>query len=86
VLRGERLIIGGLVVLKKGVKQEDFRLWCRDAEGEKEVQWGLPSPVYANAYPDNPNAKNARFRIEGVKLINKAEVFLNNIKLFEVKK
>ena len=36
--------------------------------------------------PDNPTAKNVRFRIEGVKLINKVEVFMNNIKLFEVRK
>jgi len=85
VLREERLIIGGLVVLRKGVKQEDFRLWCKDAEGEKEVQWGLPSPGYANAHPDNPNAKNARFRVECV-IMDKVEIFLYNIKLFEVRK
>lgn len=52
-------------MLKPEVKEE-YRLLVEDAEGIKEVQWGLPSPGYAKIYPDNPYAKNARFKVEGV--------------------
>lgn len=66
VLKGGRLILGGLVVIKKEFNQSEFKLIVKDAEREKEVQWFLPSPGYAQTHPDNPNAKNARYRVEGV--------------------
>ena len=65
LLKGSKLVVGGVVVLKPEVKEE-YRLLVEDAEGMKEVQWRLPSPGYAKSYPDNPYAKNARFKVEGV--------------------
>jgi len=65
LLKGSKLVVGGVVVLKPEVKEE-YRLLVEDAEGIKEVQWGLPSPGYAKMYPDNPYAKKARFKVEGV--------------------
>lgn len=66
VLNDGKLIFGGLVVIKKEFDQSEFKLVIKDAEGEKEVQWFLPSPGYAKNSPDNPNAKKARYRAERV--------------------
>jgi len=65
LLKDSKLVIGGVVVLKADVKGE-YRLLVEDGEGIKEVKWGIPSPGYAKMYPDNPYAKNARFKVEGV--------------------
>jgi hypothetical protein len=65
LLKDSKLVIGGVVVQKADVKGE-YRLLVEDGEGIKEVKWGIPSPGYAKMYPDNPYAKNARFKVEGV--------------------
>ena len=65
LLKDSKLVIGGVVVLKADVKGE-YRLLVEDGEGIKEVKWGIPSPGYAKMYPDNPYAKNARFKGEGL--------------------
>uniref|UniRef100_A0A7V6CEC8 Uncharacterized protein n=1 Tax=Thermodesulfobacterium geofontis TaxID=1295609 RepID=A0A7V6CEC8_9BACT len=91
LLKGSKLVVGGVVVLKPEVKEE-YRLLVEDAEGIKEVQWGLPSPGYANMYPDNPYAKNARFRVEGVVAVEEKPIrlYLENkngdkILIYEIK-
>jgi len=60
-----RLVIGGLALPKKDI-EEMPKLTIRDAEGVKEIQWGLPSPVLGEQHPDNPKAKNARFKINNI--------------------
>ena len=79
-----RLIIGGLALPKKDV-EEMPKLTIRDAEGVKEVQWKLPSPVLGEQYPDNPKAKNARFRVDGVVAGDRPiEVYLDGEKIAEI--
>ncbi|RLI75940.1 hypothetical protein DRP05_13825 [Archaeoglobales archaeon] len=46
------------------VDAEELKLTIKDAEGIKEVQWGLPSPFFGEQRKDNPKAKNARFRVD----------------------
>jgi hypothetical protein len=65
LLKDSKLVIGGVVVLKADVNGE-YRLLVEDGEGIKEVKWGIPSPGYAKMYPDNPYAKNVRFKGEGL--------------------
>ncbi len=59
-----RLTIGGLA-LPAG-EDESIKLTIRDAEGIKEVQWGLPSPYFGEQRKDSPKAKNARFQVNNV--------------------
>lgn len=66
VLNNGKLSIGGVVAIKKEYDQSEFKLVVKDVEREKEVQWFLPSPWFAQNHPDNPNAKKARYRIDGV--------------------
>lgn len=77
------LIISGLA-LPKG--EEKLMLTVKDAEGVKEIQWGLPSPVFGEQNPDNPIAKNARFRADNVvpDLEKPIEVYLNEKKVAEI--
>jgi hypothetical protein len=35
-----------------------YQCMKKDAEGLKEVQWGLPSPFFGEQRKDNPKAKN----------------------------
>jgi len=62
-----KMTIGGIILLKSEVN-ETFRLFVEDEKGLREVQWGIPSPVFATKYPDNPYAKNARFKVESLTL------------------
>jgi len=79
-----RLIIGGLALPKADV--EGLKLTIKDAEGIKEVQWGLPSPVFGEQRKDNPMAKNARFRVDNVAVGDKPiEVFVNDKKVAEIR-
>ncbi len=65
---------------------EGVKLTVKDAEGIKEIQWGLPSPIFGELHPDNPIAKNARFRVDNVvpDLEKPIEVFLNGEKVAEI--
>ncbi|MFN4132225.1 MAG: hypothetical protein ACK4GE_03995 [Caldimicrobium sp.] len=65
LLQGKRLNIGGIVLLKEGM-EGDYKLIVKDEEGEKEVTWGILSPYFAERYPHNPKAKNARFYASGL--------------------
>ncbi len=65
LLKDSKLVIGGVVVLKPDVKEE-YKLLIEDAEGTKEVKWNIPSPGYAKMYPENPHAKNPRFKVNGI--------------------
>ena len=78
-----RLVISGLALPKPDA--EEPKLAMRDAEGVKEVQWGLPSPFFGKQRKDNPKAKNARFRIDNVVVEDKPiEVFVNDKKVAEI--
>jgi len=78
-----KLTISGLALPKVDV--EEPKLTIRDAEGVKEIQWGLPSPVFGEQRPDNPKAKNARFRIDGIAVGDKPiEVYLDGKKIAEI--
>jgi len=78
-----RLIISGLALPKADV--ENLKLTIKDAEGIKEAQWGLPSPVFGEQRKDNPKAKNARFRIDNVVVGDTPiEVFVNGKKVAEI--
>jgi hypothetical protein len=46
----------------------NYRLIVRDAHGEKEVEWGLPSPKFAQRFRANRHAAHARFRASGLAL------------------
>ena len=59
-----RLTVGGLA-LPRVETDVAPKLTVKDAEGVKEVQWGLPSPYFVEQRKDNPKAKNVRFRIDG---------------------
>jgi len=78
-----RLILSGLLLPKNA---EGVKLTVKDAEGIKEIQWGLPSPIFGELHPDNPIAKNARFRVDNVvpDLEKPIEVFLNGEKVAEI--
>ncbi len=79
-----RLIIGGLALPKVDV--ENLNLTIKDAEGIKEAQWGLPSPVFGEQRKDNPKAKNARFRVDNVVVGDTPiEIFVNGKKVAEIR-
>ena len=79
-----RLTVGGLALPKKDI-EEIPKLTIRDVEGVKEVQWGLPSPVFGEQRKDNPKAKNARFRVDGIVVADKPiEVYLGGEKIAEI--
>ncbi len=79
-----RLIIGGLAL--PGIDIEETpKLTIKDAKGIKEVQWGIPSPVFGEQRPDNPKAKNARFRVDRVVVGDKPiEIYVNGVKIAEI--
>jgi len=67
------------------VDAEELKLTIKDAEGVKEVQWGLPSPVFGKQRIDNPKAKNARFRVDNVVVGDgPIEIYLDGIKIAEI--
>ncbi len=77
------LTIGGVALPKADV--ENLKLTVKDAEGVKEAQWGLPSPGFGEQRKDNPKAKSARFRVDGVVVSEKPiEVFVNDKKIAEI--
>uniref|UniRef100_A0A7V6CEK1 Uncharacterized protein n=1 Tax=Thermodesulfobacterium geofontis TaxID=1295609 RepID=A0A7V6CEK1_9BACT len=91
LLKDGRLIVEGVVVLKPEVKEE-YRLLMENGEGIKEVRWGISSPGYAKMYPENPYAKNARFKVEGVVLTEEKPIKLyledkdrNRMLIYEIK-
>ena len=68
------------------VDAEELKLTIKDAEGIKEVQWGLPSPFFGEQRKDNPKAKNARFRVDNIAPPHDKpiEIYLDGIKIAEV--
>lgn len=77
---GCSLTLKGVVLLTKGNNSSPMKLILRDSQGEQEVKWRMPSPDLAKRYPDNPNAKKARFLIKSC-LINEtrcAELYLES--------
>jgi len=79
----DKLTIGGLALPK--VDEENLKLTIRDAEGIKEVQWGLPSKALEEQYKDNPKAKNARFKIDNIVAGDKPiEIYVNDKKVAEI--
>ncbi|RKY45705.1 MAG: hypothetical protein DRP91_09670 [Candidatus Neomarinimicrobiota bacterium] len=65
--------------------EENLKPTLKDAEGIKEVQWGLPSPFFGEQRKDNPKAKNARFRVDNVVVGDEPiEVFINDKKVAEI--
>jgi hypothetical protein len=63
---GEMITLRGVVVLQEN--SAGYRLAVRDAEGEKPVEWGMPSPKFAQRFPANVQAAHARFRASGLAL------------------
>jgi len=78
-----RLIVSGLALPKNA---EGVKLTVKDAEGVKEIQWGLPSPYFGEQRKDNPIAKNARFKIDNVvpDPDKPIEVYVNEKKVAEI--
>lgn len=78
-----KLIISGIALPKPDVT---LKLMVKDAEGIKEIQWGLPSPFFGEQRQDNPLAKNARFRVDDVVPLpdKPIEIFLGNDKIAEI--
>jgi hypothetical protein len=59
--------IGGIILLPPG----NISPLCLSVEGsgaEPEVQTGIHSPWYEEKHRENPNARNARFRIKNLKI------------------
>jgi len=57
----------------------------RNAEGVKENSVELPPPVFREQCKDDPKAKNARFRVDGVVVSDKPiEIYLDGIKIAEI--
>lgn len=80
-----KLTISGLALPRKDI-EENLKLTIKDAEGVKEVQWSLPSPVLGEQRKDNPKAKNARFRVDNVVVSSQPiEVFVNGKKIAEIR-
>jgi|GEM_PF-854995 len=79
-----RLTVGGLALLRRDI-EETPKLTIKDAEGMKEVQWGIPSPLFGEQRKDNPRAKNARFRIDNIVVGDKPiEIYLDEEKIAEI--
>lgn len=84
LLNNGNLIIGGLILLKKDV-DGIYKLIAKINNEEQEVKWGLPSPMLAAKYPDNPKAREARFQLVGLStLIENIEIRLNESKIIEI--
>jgi len=78
-----KLVIGGLALPKKDAGE--LKLKVKDAEGMKDVQWGLPSPFFGEQRKDNPRAKNARFSVDNVVVGDEPiEVFVDGKKVAEI--
>jgi|GEM_PF-923282 len=63
----DAFVVSGAVVLAPDAPS-GCRLLFEDAEGCREVHWGLDSPRIAARFPDNRNATHARFKAEGVRI------------------
>lgn len=63
--RNGGFVVSG-IVLPAPAAPAGCRLLIEDANGCREVRWGLPSPKLAARLPGNPAAARARFRAEGV--------------------
>ncbi|RLI75942.1 hypothetical protein DRP05_13835 [Archaeoglobales archaeon] len=50
------------------------------------MQWGLPSPYFGEQRKDNPKAKNARFKTDGVVVSDgrPIEIYLGDRKVAEI--
>jgi len=75
-LKHNTLIIGGILVLKKELNFKDYKLILRQNNEDKIMEFGISSPFVAKKFPKNPNARYARFKIEGVREFKEAEVIL----------
>lgn len=60
------ITLRGVVILKAEQGLEGSRLEVEDATGVKQVEWGLPSPLMGNKYPNNPWAMKGRFKVNDV--------------------
>jgi len=49
-------------------------------------KWGLPSPFFGEQRKDNPKAKNARFRVDGIVVSDgrPVEIYLDGVKIAEI--
>jgi len=63
------LTVGGLACLRKELKQKAYKIIIKTEAKEREVLWGIDSPGYAKANPNNPNAKKARFLVKSLPLV-----------------
>ena len=59
--------IGGIVLLEPDTAVA-CTLYVQGSRTEPTIQTGMPSPRYAQTYPDNPKATHARFLISGVSI------------------
>ena len=78
-----KLVIDGLALPRKDAGE--LKLTVKDAEGIKDVQWGLPSLFFGEQRKDNPRAKNARFSVDNVVVGDEPiEVFVDGKKVAEI--
>lgn len=79
------LIIGGLV-LKKRDLDENLNLTAKADGNDVRVEWKIASPMLSSKFPDNPYAKDARFKISltgfNFKIV---EIMLDDVKIIEIK-
>lgn len=66
---GETLMLGGVVVLAG--QPSDDGLVLQQADVPRPVGWGQPSPVIAQAHPEEPGAATARFKLTPVTALHR---------------
>jgi hypothetical protein len=61
------ITVRGVVLIDDDINPNGI-LIADDGEHEYPVNWKIPSPLFKTKYPKNPNAINARFKIEGLQV------------------
>ena len=59
----KNITLNGIVVLEANFDKKGI-LIAVDGEQEYPINWGISSPLIKAKFPENPNAKYARFRVE----------------------
>ena len=63
----DRYSAGGAALLRDGRLEDGWSLFAVDADGVRDVEWGIDSPMLAKRYPKLQQARAARFRVQALK-------------------
>lgn len=78
-------MLKGAVILK-GMSRDGWKLLADDGRGEREMEWGLPSPGLQQRYAGNADAGTARFKLKDVRLLidNEIKIYIHSGKKREL--